>query len=149
MKFIPHKGSASTIHRPIHSVQCVHVLENKNTGNKKNYKQIKKWQLKTQHTIDQLISAIRRFYICINETINNIVLDVIWSRLTNNHIIMTRQESKLLRPQNRKKSLKRWYYPASRWHSGDVKNHPYTITFLMIFAVLDPSPLTQWINCSF
>jgi len=23
------------------------------------------------------------------------------------------------------------------------------ITFLMIFAVFDPSPLTVWINCSF
>jgi len=23
------------------------------------------------------------------------------------------------------------------------------ITFLMIFAVFDPSPLTLWINCSF
>jgi len=23
------------------------------------------------------------------------------------------------------------------------------ITFLMIFAVVDPSPLTLWINCSF
>jgi len=35
---------------------------------------------------------------CINKTINNIVLDVIGSRLANNHIIMIRQESKLLRP---------------------------------------------------
>jgi len=35
---------------------------------------------------------------CINKTMSNIVLDVIWIRLTNNHITMTRQESKLLRP---------------------------------------------------
>ena len=45
------------------------------------------------------------------------------------------------------KSLKRWYYSASRWHSGDVMVGD--ITFLMIFAVFDPSPLTLWINWSF
>ena len=43
--------------------------------------------------------------------------------------------------------LKRWYYSASRWHSGDVMVG--NVTFLMIFAVDDPSPLTLWINCSF
>ena len=45
------------------------------------------------------------------------------------------------------KSLKRSYYLASHWHSGDVMVG--NITFLMIFAVFDPSPLTRWINCSF
>ena len=39
------------------------------------------------------------------------------------------------------------YYSASRWHSGNVIVG--NITFLMIFAVFDPSPLTRWINCSF
>ena len=34
----------------------------------------------------------------INKTISDIVLHVIWSRLANNHIIMIRQESKLLCP---------------------------------------------------
>ena len=49
--------------------------------------------------------------------------------------------------QKPQKSLKRWYYSASRWHSGDVTVG--NISFLMIFAVFDPSPLTLWINCSF
>ena len=44
-------------------------------------------------------------------------------------------------------SLQRWYYSAWRWHSGDVMVG--NITFLMIFAAFDPSPLTLWINCSF
>ena len=35
-----------------------------------------------------------------NNNISNIVLGVIWSILTNNNIIMIRQESKLLRPTN-------------------------------------------------
>jgi len=35
---------------------------------------------------------------CVNKTVSNIVLRVICSRLTNNHIIMIHQESKLLRP---------------------------------------------------
>ena len=49
--------------------------------------------------------------------------------------------------QKPQKSLKRSYYSASRWHSGNVMVG--NITFLMIFAVFDPSPLTRWINCSF
>ena len=32
----------------------------------------------------------------INETVNNNVLDTIWSMLTNNHIMMIHQKSKLL-----------------------------------------------------
>ena len=43
-----------------------------------------------------------------------------------------------------KKSLKRWYYSASHWHSGDVMMG--NIIILMIFAVFDLSPLTLWIN---
>jgi len=43
--------------------------------------------------------------------------------------------------QKLQKSLKRWYYSASRWHSGDVIVG--TITFLMIFAVYDLPPLTN------
>jgi len=34
-------------------------------------------------------------------------------------------------------------------HSGDVMAGNVTLVGLMIFAVFDPSPLTQWINCSF
>jgi len=34
MKFIRHKGSASTIQN-IQNIQYIHILENKNTGNKK------------------------------------------------------------------------------------------------------------------
>ena len=49
--------------------------------------------------------------------------------------------------QKPQKSLKRSYYSASRWHSGNVMAG--NITFWMIFAVFDPSPLTLWINCSF
>ena len=49
--------------------------------------------------------------------------------------------------QKLQKSLKRWYYSASRWHSGNMMVG--NITFLMIFAVFDPSSLTLWINCSF
>ena len=33
--------------------------------------------------------------------------------------------------------------------SPDVNVMLSNITFLMIFAVFDPTPLTQWINCSF
>ena len=46
---------------------------------------MQKWQFKTQQY-------------CINKTISNIVLGVIRNRLANNHIIMIRQESKLLCP---------------------------------------------------
>ena len=49
--------------------------------------------------------------------------------------------------QKPQKSLKRSYYSASRWHSGNMMVG--NITFLMIFAVFDPSSLTLWINCSF
>ena len=49
--------------------------------------------------------------------------------------------------QKPQKSLKRSYYSASRWHSGNVMVG--NITFLMIFAVFDASPLTLWIKCSF
>ena len=45
------------------------------------------------------------------------------------------------------KSLKRWYYPPS--HCLNVNVMLSNMTFLMIFAVFDPSPLTLWINCSF
>ena len=48
---------------------------------------------------------------------------------------------------NLQKSLKRWYLSASRWHSGDVMVG--NITFVMIHAAFDPSPLRRWINCSF
>jgi len=46
----------------------------------------------------------------------------------------------LITDEKLQKSLKRWYYSAPRWHSGDlmVRN----ITFLMIVAVFHPSPLT-------
>jgi len=49
--------------------------------------------------------------------------------------------------QKPQKSLKRWYYPPS--HCLNVNVMPSNMTFLMIFAVFDPSPLTLWINCSF
>ena len=49
--------------------------------------------------------------------------------------------------QKLQKSFKKSYYSASQWHSGDVMVGK--ITFLMIFAVFDPSPLTLWIYCSF
>ena len=54
------------------------------------------------------------------------------------------------KPFNRYISLQpfhRFYYSALRWHSGNVMVG--NITFLMIFAVFDLSPLTLWINCSF
>jgi len=50
--------------------------------------------------------------------------------------------------QKPQKSFKRWYYSASSWHSVDVMILG-NVTFLMIFAVFDLSPLTRWINCSF
>ena len=56
-------------------------------------------------------------------------------------IVLTATDKK---PQ---KSVKRSCYSASRWHSGNVMVG--NITFLMIFAVFDVSPLTLWINCSF
>jgi len=84
MKFIRHKGSAGTI-------QNIHILQNKNTRNKQIQKKTKKLILKTHNKLTYISN-------CINETINNIVLDIIWSRLTNNHIIMIRQDSKLLCP---------------------------------------------------
>ena len=49
--------------------------------------------------------------------------------------------------QKPQKSLKRWYYPPS--HCLNVNVMLSNMTFLMIFAVFDPSPLTLWINCSF
>ena len=49
--------------------------------------------------------------------------------------------------QQPQKSLKRWYYPPS--HCLNVNVMPSNMTFLMIFAVFDPSPLKLWINCSF
>ena len=49
--------------------------------------------------------------------------------------------------QNPQKSLKRWYYPPS--HCLNVNVMLSNMTFLMIFAGFDPSPLTLWINCSF
>jgi len=85
MKFIRHKSSASTIR----NIQYIHTLENKNTKNKKkyykSYKKNEKMTVKTQQY-------------CINKAISNTVLDVILSRLASNHIIMTRQESKLRCP---------------------------------------------------
>ena len=47
--------------------------------------------------------------------------------------------------QKPQKSLKRWYYPPSHCLNVMLSN----MTFLMNFAVFDPSPLTLWINCSF
>ena len=49
--------------------------------------------------------------------------------------------------QKPQKSLKSWYYPPS--HCLNVNVMLSNMTFLMIFAVFDPSPLTLWINCSF
>ena len=41
-------------------------------------------------------------------------------------------------------SLKRWHYPPS--HCLNVNVMQSNMTFLLIFAVFDTSPLTQWIN---
>ena len=49
--------------------------------------------------------------------------------------------------QKPQKSLKRWYYPPS--HCLNVNVMLSNMTFLMILAVFDVSPLTLWINCSF
>ena len=49
--------------------------------------------------------------------------------------------------QKPQKSLKRLYYPPS--HCLNVNVMLSNMTFLMIFAVFDPSLLTQWINCIF
>ena len=49
--------------------------------------------------------------------------------------------------QKPQKSLKRWYFPPS--HCLNVSVMLSNMTFLMIFAVFDPLPLTLWINCSF
>jgi len=49
--------------------------------------------------------------------------------------------------QKPQKSLKTWYYPPS--HCLNVNVVLSNMTFLMIFAVFDPSPLTLWIYCSF
>jgi len=49
--------------------------------------------------------------------------------------------------QKTQKSLKRWYNPPSLHLNVNVM--PSNITFLMIFAGFDPSPLIQWINCIF
>jgi len=49
--------------------------------------------------------------------------------------------------QKPQKSLKRWYYPPS--HCLNVNMMLSNMTFLLIFAVFDQSPLTRWINCSF
>ena len=56
-------------------------------------------------------------------------------------IVLTATDQKL------QKSLKRWYYPPS--HCLNVNVMLSNMTFLMIFTVFDPSPLTLWINCSF
>jgi len=49
--------------------------------------------------------------------------------------------------QKLQKSLERWYYSASNWHSSDMMVG--NITVLMIFVVFDPLLLTLWINCSY
>ena len=51
-------------------------------------------------------------------------------------IVLTAMDQK---PQ---KSLKRWYYPPS--HCLNVNVMLSNMTFLMIFAVFDPLPLTLW-----
>jgi len=61
--------------------------------------EIKKVTKKKKIPLNTHLTNLHQQY-CTNKTISNIVLDVIWSRLTNNHIIMIRQESKLLRPSN-------------------------------------------------
>ena len=75
MKFILHNGSASTI-------QSIHILENKRPEIKK------KLRKKEKNTVKNTQQNNFHQQYCINKTISNIVLHVIWSRLTNNHITM-------------------------------------------------------------
>ena len=66
MKFIRHKGSASTI-------QSIHILENKIPETKKITKKKEKNTVKNtqQNNFNQQY--------CINKTISNIAVDIIWS----------------------------------------------------------------------
>jgi len=56
-----------------------YIVENENTRNKKNTKNDKMTVKNTQWT------NLHQQYL-INKTIRNIDIDVIWSRLTNNHM---------------------------------------------------------------
>jgi len=87
----------------------------------------------------QMGEVSRNFYLFNTlHNFDNKTADIITKNCSSS-IVLTATDQK---PQN---SLKRSYYSASRSGNVMVGN----ITFLMIFAVFDPSPLTLWINCSF
>ena len=98
------------------------------------------------HTVNEIFTCQRvkdvyscqRIY-CWHQCLS--VLEEINTKNCSLSIVLTATDQK---PQ---KSLKRWYYPPS--HCLNVNMMLSNMTFLMIFAVFDRSPLTLWINCSF
>jgi len=76
MKCIRNTGSASTIQ----NIQYIHITENKTAGSKKIRKN------ENTQTVRNTQQADLQQQYCVNKTNRNIVLDVIWSRLTDDLI---------------------------------------------------------------